>query len=114
EKIYSMLIEEIKEALPDIKIMILEPFVLEASATMSTEEEPERWSIFNSEVKKRAAAAKRIAEKYGLPFVTLQDKLDNACKSAEASYWLADGVHPTAIGHCLIKDEWVKTFEEIK
>lgn len=114
EKIYSMLIEEIKEVLPDIKIMILEPFVLEASATMSTEEDPERWGTFNSEVKKRAAAAKRIAEKYGLPFVTLQDKLDNACKSAEASYWLADGVHPTAIGHCLIKDEWMKTFEEIK
>ena len=109
-----MLIEEIKEVLPDIKIMILEPFVLEASATMSTEEDPERWSTFNSEVKKRATAAKRIAEKYGLPFITLQDKLDNACKSAEASYWLADGVHPTAMGHCLIKDEWMKTFEEIK
>ena len=33
ERVYSMLIEEVKEALPDIKIMILEPFVLKGSAT---------------------------------------------------------------------------------
>ena len=31
EKVYSMLIEELKEALPDLKIMILEPFVLKGS-----------------------------------------------------------------------------------
>ena len=33
EMIYSMLIEEVKEALPDIKIIILEPFVLNGSGT---------------------------------------------------------------------------------
>ena len=32
----------------------------------------------------------------------------------EASYWLADGVHPTAMGHQIIADEWVKIFEEIR
>lgn len=31
--IYSMLIKEIKDALPDIKIIIFEPFVLKAAAT---------------------------------------------------------------------------------
>ena len=55
-KIYSMLIEEVKEALPDIKIMILEPFVLEACSTT------EHWDFFKSEVSKRAEMAKRIAE----------------------------------------------------
>ena len=37
---------EIKEALPDIKIMILEPFVLPGSATCNTEEHPNRWEYF--------------------------------------------------------------------
>lgn len=40
EKIYSMLIEEVQEALPGIKIMILEPFVLPGSATGNAEEFP--------------------------------------------------------------------------
>lgn len=112
EKIYGMLIGEILEALPNIKIMILEPFVLEASATAATEAEPERWDYFRTEVPLRAAAAKRIAEKYNLPFVALQDKLVEACKQAPTSYWLRDGVHPTPMGHWIIKNEWMKAFRE--
>lgn len=114
EKIYEMLIEEILEALPNIKIMILEPFVLEAKSTAAKEEEPERWNYFRTEIPLRAAAAKRIADKYGLPFVALQDKFDDACKWAEASYWLSDGVHPTPMGHWIIKNEWIKAFQEME
>ena len=110
EKIYGLLIEEIQEALPDIRIMILEPFVLEASATRNTEEEPDRWHIFHTEVRARAAAARRTAEKYHLTFVPLQDNFDAACTRAESSWWLGDGVHPTAMGHCLIKNEWMDVF----
>jgi len=111
EKIYGMLIEEVKEALPEIKIMILEPFCLRASATENTETEPDRWNIFNFEVKKRAEKAKKVAEKYDLIFVPLQDKFDEAATKAENTYWLEDGVHPTAMGHELIKREWMKAFE---
>ena len=62
-------IEEVKEALPNIKIMILEPFVLEACSTT------EHWEFFHSEVLKRAEMAKKIAEKYNLTFIPLQVSL---------------------------------------
>lgn len=110
EKIYDMLITEILDELPDIKIMIMEPFVLEGGSTAATETEPGRWEYFVTEVPKRAAVAKRIAEKYDLPFIALQDIFDDACKRAPASYWLRDGVHPTPMGHWLIKNEWIKAF----
>ncbi len=29
------------------------------------------------------------------------------------SYWLGDGVHPTAMGHEYIKREWVKWFKTL-
>ncbi|MBQ2757662.1 MAG: lysophospholipase, partial [Clostridia bacterium] len=51
-KIYCMLIEEIKAALPDLKLMILEPFCLAGTATTATEE---KWQGFSTEVPKRAA-----------------------------------------------------------
>ena len=114
EKIYCMLIEEIKQALPNVKIMILEPFCLRAHATENTEEYPDKWNMFNSEVKKRAEKAKKIAEKYNLPFISLQDKFDDVANKAENTYWLYDGVHPTAMGHELIKQEWLKSFNSIK
>lgn len=105
--IYSMMIEEIKAALPNIKIMVLEPFVLKGNATK------EVWDIFRPEVEKRAAKSKMIAEKFNLPFIPLQDKFDAATELAPANYWLSDGVHPTTAGHELIKREWLKFFKEL-
>lgn len=107
EMIYGMLIEEIKEALPDIKIIIMEPFVLKGSATS------ELWSDYKKEVKARGEAAKRAALKYGLCFVELQNKFDEACADGDTSYWSVDGVHPTAAGHQIIKEELMKTILNI-
>lgn len=107
EKIYSMLVEELLEALPSIKLMLLEPFVLKASATESDFER------FQSEVALRAAAVRRIAEKYRLTFVPLQSCFDNALTLAPENYWLFDGVHPAPPGHELIEREWLKAFSSI-
>ncbi len=102
EKIYSMLIEEIKEALPDIKIYILEPFVLKGTGTERYFDE------FLADVKLHSQAAKNVAEKFNLTFIPLQEKFDEASKLMPPTYWAADGVHPTAAGHALIKDELIK------
>lgn len=108
EMYYNLLIEQIKEALPDIKIMIIEPFVLKGSAT------EENWEAFRKGTEEKAQAAKRVAEKNNLLFVPLMDKIDNLTKMAPAEYWLFDGVHPTVKGHEFIKNEWLKAFEELE
>lgn len=113
EKVYGMLIEELKTALPKLRLMLLEPFVLPGSATENTEEHPDRWEYFKSECDLRRAAVKRLAEKYGLVFVPLQEFFDEANKNAPKGYWLADGVHPTPAGHELIKRQWIKGFEKL-
>lgn len=105
--IYSMLIEEIKEALPDIKIMIMEPFALKGSGNESY------WDEFKCEISKRADYAKEIANKHGLKFIPLQKIFDDAAEKVGNEYWLYDGVHPTAMGYELIKREWLKAFNEI-
>ena len=107
-RIYSMLIEEIQSALPEVKIMILEPFVLKASATEA------EWERFHSEVKERAEKAKEIARKYNLKFGPLHAEFDKAEERYAADYWLKDGAHPTIMGHEIIKREWLKAFHELK
>lgn len=106
--IYDMLIDEVKTALPDIKIMIMEPFVLKGPAT------EENWETFNIEVKKRAVMAKKIAEKYNLTYISLQDGLDKLSENVETTYWLTDGVHPTTMGHEYIKQQWIKAFNALQ
>lgn len=106
-KIYSMLIEEVKAALPDVKIMILEPFTLKGTGNEAY------WDEFKSEVLKRGKMAQKIAEKFNLTFVPLQEKFDEAEKLADSTCWFYDGVHPTAAGHMIIKKEWMKAFRAL-
>ena len=107
-KIYSILIEEIQEALPDVKIMIMEPYVLKGSVFGVNMEE------CRPEVEKRAKMARKIAEKYNLIFIPLQEEFDQLAKEFEDSCWTSDGVHPTLAGHELIKRAWLKGFSQIK
>ncbi len=110
QKIYCMLIDEIVEALPDIKIIIMEPFVCKGIHT------EERWEEFSCEVKKLAAASKCVADSYSLEFVPLQDIFDEVTSDGNARYWSVDGIHPTAAGHQIIKEELskaiIKTLDE--
>ncbi len=108
EKIYTMLLEEILAEQPGMKIFIMGAYVLPG---LSTDEHYDR---FRPEVEARAAAAKRVAEKFGLPFVDLQARFDTAYKIAEKGYWTKDGVHPTTFGHELIARAWIEAFEAIK
>ncbi|MBR3576485.1 MAG: SGNH/GDSL hydrolase family protein [Clostridia bacterium] len=107
EMVYCLVIDELKAKLPNLKLMILEPFVLEGPSTA------EHIDYFRTETAKRAAAAKRVADKYGIKFIPLQEKFNEAAKTAPETYWLVDGVHPTAAGHELIAREWIKAFKEI-
>lgn len=113
-KIYDMLISETKAALPDLKIMIFEPFVLRGSGTymFGSGGSYERYDEFRARVEERSKMAKKIAEKYNLPFIPLQAGFDELCKSAPDEYWLADGVHPATAGHEFIKREWIKAFRK--
>ena len=112
EKIYGMLIEELQEAVPNVKLMLLEPFILPGDKTVNNEEHPNRWEFLNAGVRAQAAAAKRVAEKYALPFVPLQEIFEEMDAKVPGD-WTVDGVHPTAAGHTLIKQQWLKTFAEL-
>ncbi len=105
-RVYKMLVTDTMTALPNARMILMEPFVLPATATEGN------WDYFRDETALRAKAIKQIAEECGQIFLPLQDMFDDACKCAPASYWLGDGVHPTPAGHKLIADRWLAAFEE--
>ena len=105
-RVYKMLVEDTKKALPDVRMILMEPFVLNCGATA------DNWDYFKTETALRAEAVKTIASECGQIFLPLQKMLDDACTLAPAEYWVGDGVHPTVAGHKLIADAWMRTFEE--
>ena len=106
EKVYRMLIEDTKAKLPNIKFMLMEPFVLPGRATEAA------WEDFSGTVYQLAEIVQKLAKEYNLSFVPLQEKLNAACKLCPPEYWLGDGVHPTAAGHRLISDAWLEVFHK--
>ena len=111
-KIYSMLIDEIKESLPNIKLILIAPFVLEGKVTANRDSDPDRFEKFQIGTAEKSCAVKTIAEKYCLPIIDLQRYFDTACENALPSVFSADGVHPTPEGHELIKRAWIEVAQE--
>lgn len=107
ERIYSMMLKEIKDALPQVKIMLAEPFFLKGSATN------EHWDYVYSEIRKRSEVVQRLAKEYNAVFVPLQEEFNRLYNTAKPGYWSCDGVHPTPMGHELIKNEWIKYFDKM-
>ena len=96
KKVLKLFLEEIREELPDLQIFLLEPFVLPGTAT------EEHLDEFTKEVLLRATACKEIATEMGIPFIPLQQKLEDLAAITGADYVLHDGVHPTCAGHTVI------------
>ena len=113
ENVYNILLEELREELPELKIIIMGSFLLHGSAGDNRPDEPDRFERFSAGVAEMAAIAKKLADKHGLKFVDLQAMFDQAVKTTPASVLTGDGVHPTLKGHELITKEWLKAFEEI-
>lgn len=99
-QIYHMLLSWTREVLPQVKLVLCEPFVLPIGAVAPA------WL---PEIAARSEIVKNLAKEFQTVFVPLQQVFDKALERAPAAHWLADGVHPTPAGHVLIADAWLAT-----
>jgi lysophospholipase L1-like esterase len=96
---YTELLRTTRAALPQTRIIVMEPFVLRTGSVN------DRWF---PEFDERRAVAKRVAKEAGATFVPLQDMFSDLAKGSVPDYWLGDGVHPTLAGHQAITERWRK------
>ena len=104
EKMYRTLLDETLAVLPNLKIMLMEPFVAHGVTTDAKADD-------FAKVKDYAKVVKKLAEEYRLSFLPLQEKFDELEAKYDPSYWTADGVHPTVMGAKMIANEWIKLFK---
>ncbi|WP_448698001.1 SGNH/GDSL hydrolase family protein [Mucilaginibacter sp. AW1-3] len=98
---YKKLIDRTKQALPDVKLIIGEPFGVKGVKAVT-----DKWYPAFDEFR---AAAKEIAEAYQAAFIPYQSIFDKAVEVAPGSYWTNDGVHPSAAGVTLMAEAWLET-----
>ena len=103
EKIYRMLLEWTKAELPEVRLVLCEPFCLKSE--LVTDE----WI---AEVAQRSRIVEKLASEFGAVFVPLQKVLEEAAAKAKDNLKiLRDGVHPALAGAQIIADQWLKFVE---
>lgn len=98
ERDYHILLENTFTYLPEVRLVLGEPFLLEAGPI--TDVHVEGITAYRE-------AARRIAERFNAVWVPYQRVFNDALQEAPAEYWAEDGVHPTTAGHMLMAQAWL-------
>lgn len=99
---YDALLAQTIKALPGIKLILCEPFILPVGMVSK------KLTAWTTELKQRQEIVAQLAVKYNTVYVPLQKAFDRALLKAPAEHWIWDGVHPMPAGHELIAREWLK------
>ncbi|MDN5287766.1 MAG: lysophospholipase [Mucilaginibacter sp.] len=97
---YKKLLDRTKQALPDVKLVICEPFASKGVRAVDDKWYP-TFDLFRK-------AAHDLATEYEAIFVPYQTAFDKAIQSTPAAYWSMDGVHPSVAGEALMAQTWLK------
>jgi lysophospholipase L1-like esterase len=97
---YIALLERTTKALPNVKLIICEPFGVKGVKAVDDKWYPEFYEYQKT--------AREIAKMFRATFIPYQSVYDEAQKKAPGSYWTGDGVHPTLAGAELMAQAWLK------
>ena len=97
---YGNLLDRTKQQLPDVQLIIGEPFAVTGVKAVN-----DKWFPAFNEYR---AVAREIADKYQAAFIPYQAIFDKAQKSAPGAYWTKDGVHPSVAGAQLMAEAWLQ------
>ena len=98
---FRALLQRTKEKLPDVKLVIGEPFAVPDMKAVDG-----KWFPLFYDYQK---TAREIASEFNAVFIPYQSVFDKAAKSAPPVYWTYDGVHPSLAGGQLMAQAWLQT-----
>jgi len=99
EKDYGALLERTLKAMPNVELVICEPFVLRCGAVN------DKWF---PQFDHYRAVARKMSKEFDALFVPFQSMFDDAVEKAPPAHWAPDGVHTSMAGAYLMGQEWLK------
>lgn len=116
---YRRILDLAKKNNPNIKLVIIEPFVLPVGKYKAV------YDDFMKVFRCKQAIVEQIAKDYGAVFIPLQERLEtlvkesskslslNGCEIDPNAYWLWDGIHPTEAFHGYISELWLDATKDL-
>lgn len=100
ENDFRALLKRTKAALPNVKLVICEPFSVDGGTAIG-----QGWQEEFGPYRK---AAQQLATEFETLYVPYHTIFAEALKHAPAAYWSGDGVHPSMAGAQLMASAWLR------
>ncbi len=107
ERIYRMLLDEVRTALPRIQFILCEPMLYPVN------EEARDYAACEKSIRAFQNTVRKLAIEYHAIHVPCADEFARLYTKQPPSYWCWDGVHPTENGHGVLAGQWMKYTEEL-
>lgn len=102
DRSYRALLTFTREQLPDVQLILGEPFLLQGTAYSE---------VFASQLAERSEIVRAIASDFNATWVPYQKAFDQALGRFSVAELAPDGVHPSLIGHSLMAENWLNAFK---
>ena len=100
ENDYRALLNRTKEQYPDIRLVICQPYILTDTRAVD-----ESWV---EPFRPYQEISLKLCQEFGATWVPFQEAFSTAAQVAPATYWTADGVHPSMAGAQLMAKTWLE------
>jgi len=104
ESDYRAILDASRKANPELRIVLLDPFVLRSGPLM----EEQAWKARRLATDQLRLIVTRLVDDYNAVQIKTQDIFDAAAKAVSPEHWIWDGVHPLPQGHELIARNWLE------
>ena len=100
---YRHILDASRKANPDLRLVLLDPFVLRSGRLR----DEKAWTSRRRATDKLGIVVARLAKDYSAVHIKTQEIFDTAAKWVSPEQWIWDGVHPLPQGHELIARHWI-------
>ena len=101
---YRAILEASRKANPELKIILMDPFVLQAGGL----KDDRAWRSRRTATDQLRSVVAQLAAEFDAVHIKLQDIFDAAAAAVSPAHWMWDGVHPLPQGHELIASHWLE------
>lgn len=102
ENIYRSLLNDCRQANPEILFVLGIPFVYPVGKRI------QNWEQWRDDTSKRQVVVQKLANEFDAVLIDYPAVFEKAIQKTPIEYWIWDGVHPTVFAHELMAREWMK------
>lgn len=106
-EVYDIILKTTQRLLPNTEIILMSPYVFDNGPNVE-----HCYDQFKEKLSKIIDDVYRLSQKYSLKYVPLQEVFDEKVKKYSKEELFLDGIHPTTLGHEVIRDAFLEVYND--